>query len=428
MKKILVVISIVLMSVLFIACNNDSATDGGSEDGVVELSFWRHEHPEEEAALRNLIESFEEEHPNIKVNMEIQTDYETAIRTALSGGTAPDIMQIDGPTLASYAENGAILPLDEYYERDGGKDDLLDSVVESLTYEDQMYAAPLNDASVAMFYNKKLFEENGVELPPTEAEEAWTWEEVLEAAKQITDAENGIYGWQPSMGGVQPGEAQVFSLLPYLWQAGGDIVDEDITTASGYLDSDESIRALDFIRSLYHEEGVAPIEQQEDPFPNGVLGISVVGPWEIAYLENEFPDFVFGEDWDIAPLWRDSEQVTPNGSWNMAITSQSDFPDEAWLFIDWVTGEEGAKVWYEKTRNLPARESTMEAFEDLNSHPMKIFVDQAREYAKPRPVTPDYIVISQTFGDLFESVVINNSDVGTAVEGAVEDINNVLAE
>src|SRR5690606_10267447 len=128
-----------------------------SREDTVEVTFWRHEHDPEEKAMKRLIESFEEEHPNIKVKMEIKTDYETALRTALAGGNAPDIMQIDSPTLASYANNGALLPLDAFYERDGGKEDITDAVVESLTYNGKMYAAPLNDASLAMFYNKKLF-------------------------------------------------------------------------------------------------------------------------------------------------------------------------------------------------------------------------------------------------------------------------------
>ncbi|MGP4038517.1 ABC transporter substrate-binding protein [Gracilibacillus sp. D59] len=426
MKKTIIFMLLMLLA-FSVSCSSDSSTNNDSTDnGVVELSFWRHEHPEEEAALKKLIKSFEDEHPDIKINMEIKADYETAIRTALSGGTAPDIMQIDGPTLASYAANDAIIPLDEFYERDGGKEDILDPIVESLTYEGKMYAAPLNDASIAMFYNKKLFEENNVTMPPKEVSEAWDWNEVLEAAKKITDKDNDVYGWQPSMGGVDSGEGQVFSLMPLIWQSGGSIVSDDVSTASGYLDSEESIKALDFLRSLYHEEGVAPVEQQEDAFPNGKIGIMTVGPWEIPYLENEFPDFVLGEDWGIAPLWRGKEQVTPNGSWNMAITSQTDYEEEAWLFLDWVTGEEGAKVWYEETKNLPARESTMEFYDELGEYPMNIFVEQAKNHAHPRPVTPEYVTISQSFGDLFVDLAIKNTDVESAVNKAVQDINSVL--
>lgn len=429
MKKVIGIFLTVLLSFTVAACSGKASEQGkekGKDHGdVVELKFWRHEHPQEEAAMDKLIESFEAEHQNIKVKMEIKVDYETAIRTALAGGTAPDIMQIDGPTLASYAENKAIIPLDEFYDRDGGKDDILEPVVESLTYNDQMYAAPLNDASLAMFYNKNLFEKNGVPFPSNDVKEAWHWDQVLDAAKKVKDPDNGIFGWGPSMG-VSSGEGQVFSLMPLIWQAGGEILSEDNSTATGYLDSADSKRALEFLRSLFHEEGVAPVEAPEEAFGNEKIGIVVAGPWEIARIQHDFPDFVLGEDWDVAPLWREKEQVTPNGSWNMGVTSQSDHPEEAWLFIDWVTGEEGAKVWYEETNNLPARKSTIEAFDTLTEHPMNIYVEQSVNYAKPRPVTPKYVTISQTLGDLFEDLMVNNSDVDAGVKKAVEKINSVL--
>ncbi len=430
MKKLIGVFLFFLFA-LCVGCSSDAdngkkeGSNSNSREDTVEVTFWRHEHDPEEKAMKRLIKSFEEEHPNIKVKMEIKTDYETALRTALAGGNAPDIMQIDSPTLASYANNGALLPLDAFYERDGGKEDITDAVVESLTYNGKMYAAPLNDASLAMFYNKKLFEEKGVELPPTDVNEAWTWEEVLNAAKKLNDPDQNVYGWVPTMG-ISSNEGQVFSAMPWIWQAGGDILSEDNSTASGYLDSDESKKALDFYRSLFHEEEVAPQEIPEDGFANGRLAIDVVGPWHISYLQSEYPDFVFGEDWDIAPLWRGKEQVTPMGSWNMAISSQSDYPEEAWLFVDWVTGEEGSKIWYEHTGNLPARHSTYEAIDSLNEHPMNIFVEQAKNYAKPRPVTPHYPVVSKAVGDLFEDLAINNTDVDEAVEKAVQEIDESL--
>lgn len=434
MRRYPILFAVILMTFI-VGCNSESGTETTSENGtgnasesngdIVELIFWRQEHEPEVLAMEKLIESFEEEHPNIKVNMEVKVDYETAIRTALAGGTAPDVMNLDGPTLASYADNGAIIPLDEFYERDGGKDDILEPVVESLTYNEKMYAAPLNDASLAMLYNKNLFEENGIEFPSEDVNEAWYWDEVLDAAKKVNDPDNGIYGWGPSMG-ISSGEGQVFSIMPLIWQSGGEILSEDLTTASGYLDTEESKRALDFLRSLPNEEGVTPKEDLEEGFANERIGIIVAGPWEIGRLEQDFPDFVLGEDYGVAPLWRDTEQVTPMGSWNMAITSQSDYPEEAWLFVNWVTGKDGAKVWYEETNNLPARYSTMESYDTFNEYPMNIYADQATNFARPRPVTPEYVTISQVLGDMFEDLMINNSEVDTVVEQAVQEINSAL--
>lgn len=180
-----------LMAVLLALGVLAGCSGGGGSGGKVTITYWRHDNEAEVKALNQLIASFEKEHPNIKVKMEVipYDDYETKIRTALSGSKAPDIMGIDGPFVASYAHQEAVIPLDSYFAANGDLDDITAPVRESLTYNGKIWAAPLNDASVAMFYNKKLFADNNIPLPSENPDEAWTWEQVLEAAKKINNPE-----------------------------------------------------------------------------------------------------------------------------------------------------------------------------------------------------------------------------------------------
>lgn len=421
-KKVVVASATLLGALLIIAgCGNNKS---GSSNGKVTLTFWRQESDPEVKTMNKLIKEFESKNPNIKVDMKVKVDYETAIRTALAGGTAPDVMNIDGPTLASYASSKAIIPLDKYVNKNGAKEDVLEPVVNGLTYKNKMYAMPLNDASLAMLYNKKLFKQAGVAEPSQDPAQAWTWQQTLDAAKKITNKQAGVFGWSPSMG-IPSGEGQVFSLLPMIWQAGGEALDKKITTADGYLNSKESLKALNFLHSLSYGENVAPKEDLQEGFANGKVGIIVAGPWEIARLKGAFPDFKLGEDFGVAPMWRETLQVTPNGSWNMAITSQSKNPAEAWKFINYVTGKEGSKVWYQGTGNLPARYSTMKT-KSLESYPMNIYVAQAQKFAKARPVTPKYAKVSQALGDLFEDLMVKDVNVKTRTNQAVSEINEAL--
>jgi len=405
-----------------------SASAGGGEEPV-EITFWRHDYGPEADSINKMIATFEKQYPHIKVKMELipNDQYETKIRTALAGGNPPDIMALDGPTLASYAHQGAVIPLDEYMNRDGNKDDIAKPVLESLTYNGKIYAAPHNDSSLAMFYNKKMFEAKGIPLPSKNPDEAWTWEQVLDAARKLNDPDNGVYGWNPTPWGFAGHEGAPYSEMTFLWQAGAEILSPDGTTAKGYLDSPEAKKALEFWKSLYNTEKVAPKELPQDAFPNGKVAIHIDGPWAFSYLETNFPNFKLGEDYDVAPLWKDVKQVTPNGSWNMAITAQSKHPDEAWLFVNWVTGIEGAKQWYQDTKNLPARLSTAEAFPELQQYPMNIFVEQSAKYAKPRPVTPAYPAISEAIRLLFEEVGLGNVDVDEALARAVKKIDEGIA-
>lgn len=397
----------------------------GSSDEKVTIKYWRHDNDAEVKALNQLIASFQKQYPNITVKMEVipYDDYETKIRTALAGGGAPDIMGIDGPFVASYAHQEAIIPLDEYFAEDGDLDDITKPVRESLTYNGKIWAAPLNDASVAMFYNKKLFEENGVPLPSQNPDEAWTWEQVLDAAKKINNPSKGIYGWDPAWG-VGGGEGSAFVKMTYLWQAGAQIISDDGKTAQGYLNSAEAKKAMEFFNGLYNDSKVATKELPPEAFETGKLGIMMNGPWHLPYLQNSFPDF---KDWAVAPLWKESKQVTPMGSWNMAITKKSKHPKEAWMFVNWVTGKEGAKVWYEVTQNLPARLSVSEAFPELQEYPLNIWVKQSSTYAKPRPVSPAYPAISKAVTDMFEEVVLANRNIDEALDSAVSKIDKAIA-
>lgn len=442
-KRLLLVLSLLAAFGLAACSSNDggespaagsaepssSAAASGDEGEQVTLSFWRHDYAPEAEAFKKLIASFEEKHPNIKIDFQMipNDQYETKIRTALAGGNPPDIMALDAPTLASYANSKAIIPLDDYFAKDGNKDDLLKPVIEGLTFDGKMYAAPNNEGTIVMFYNKKMFEEKGIPLPSKNVDEAWTWDQVLDAAKKLNDPAKGIYGWNPTPWGFVGHEGAPYSEMAFLWQAGAEILSPDGSTSKGYLDSPEAKKAMEFWNSLYNVEKVSPKELPQDAFWNGKVAIHVDGPFAFSYQEQNFPNFKLGVDYDVAPLWKDKNMIGTTGSWGMAITSKSEHPDEAWAFVNWVTGVEGSKVWYAETKNLPARQSTFDAFQELKEYPMNIYADQLSKYGHPRPVTPAYPAISEAIRLLFEDVGLGNADIDEALAKAVKKVEDGLA-
>jgi len=139
-------------------------------------------------------------------------------------------------------------------------------------------------------------------------------------------------------------------------------------------------------------------------------------------------DFIIGKDFGIAPLPKGVKQVAPNGGWALGISSKSEYPDEAWEFIKYVTSHEGSRKYVELTGDLPARYSVAKEFPDLNEYPRNIFVQQTQNFSKNRPVTAAYPIISDTIKELFEDVGIGGINVETATTEAVQRINNGLSE
>ncbi|WP_341357600.1 sugar ABC transporter substrate-binding protein [Rossellomorea sp. y25] len=413
-----------------------SFQDGGGEqvgekvddESKIHLTFWRNRGTDlENQAYDELVNEFNKEHPEIEVEMVpiAYGDYELKLRTEIAAGDPPDIMTIDTPTLALYASAGSLLSLDSYMRNGGHIEDLASPTLKGITYEDEIYLSPIVESSVALFYNIHLFEKAGVPLPSKNPNDPMTWEEVLEAAKKISALSPDVTGIDPAQG-FPDGESPSYFKMPLLWQFGGDVLGPDNQTARGYLNSPESLEALQFYQDLYQVHKVAKVEMPPEALETEKLGMTVLGSWMVESLSMMNPDFRLGEDFGITALPKGTYQAVPNGGWSLGISSETDYPDEAWEFIRYVTSFEGAKKYVEITGDVPARYSVAEAFPEFNEYPKNIFVQQAQKYSKNRPVTPAYPVVSDAVKTLFEDVGIGGKDVRTSAEEAVRKINEEL--
>ncbi|MDQ1000677.1 fructooligosaccharide transport system substrate-binding protein [Neobacillus niacini] len=396
----------------------------------VELTFLRNlANPAFNQAYEEVVAAFEATHPNIKINMQSMhwgSEYELRLRTELAAGNHPDIMAIDSPNLALYANSGSLLSIDSYMKAEGNIEDIPEGVLKGLTYNDEIYLAPIVESSIALFYNMNIFREAGIPFPSGNPNNPMTWDEVLEIAKKINNPEKGVIGIDPAQGfGV--GEGPAYFKMPILWQFGADVLSPDRSTAEGYLNSKEALEALQFYQDLYSKHGVAAVDMPPAPFETDKLGMTVLGSWAISELQ-QTPGFVLGEDYGVAPLPKGQYQVVPNGGWALGISSKTKHPKEAWEFVKFATGYEGAKLFVEISGDLPARYSVAKDFPELNEYPKNIFVQQDQNYSKNRPVTPAYPVLSEAIKDLFEEVGKEGKDVGIAANEATEKINNGLKD
>lgn len=405
--------------------NRNGQLDKAAKQKTVTLTFWRNSgNKAENAAYDQLLEAFMSKHPSIKIVMMPfpYSDYDTKLRTAVAAGNPPDIMAIDAPNLASYAEAGALSPLTDAFQKDGHLEDIPQTTIEGYTYRQHIYLAPMTESSIAMFYNKKMFESAGIPLPSRDPDQAWTWEQVLDAAKKINDPDRGIYGIDPAQGFQNAGATAYFK-YPIIWQFGGDVMNPEGTSAKGYLDSPETKRALTFYTELFTKHKVASFEYPVDAFPNRKLGITIDGTWSLSHIAENFPDFKLGVDFDVAPLPKEVRQAVANGSWGLGISEKSNYQEEAWLFVNWMTSYEGLKLYTSITRDIPARYSVAKEFTELNEYPKNIFVIQNQKYGRPRPITRVFPQVSEAVKNLFEEVALEKRNLDEAVQAAISTID-----
>ena len=175
------------------ACSGGSGSAGSNEQPKT-LTYWASNQGAsievDKKVLQPELDKFEKQ-TGIKVKLEVVpwSDLLNRILTATTSGQGPDILNIGNTWSASLQATGALLPWDEKnFGKIGGKDRFVDSALGSTGVTGQDPAAvPLYSMAYALYYNKKMFKDAGIEKPPA------TWDELIETGKKISkDGKWGI--------------------------------------------------------------------------------------------------------------------------------------------------------------------------------------------------------------------------------------------
>ncbi|MYT37314.1 extracellular solute-binding protein [Streptomyces sp. SID8356] len=198
-------------------------TGTGSNESPKTLTYWAsNQGPSIEADKEILtpeLKKFEKE-TGITVKLEVVpwADLLNRILAATASGQGPDVLNIGNTWSASLQATGALLPWDEKnFEEIGGRDRFVDSAVAAAGKEGEPPAAvPLYSLAYALYYNKKMFAEAGIEKPPA------TWDELVAAGQRISKGDK--WGLGAEGGNLSNNIHQVFALGQ---QHGADFFDQD---------------------------------------------------------------------------------------------------------------------------------------------------------------------------------------------------------
>lgn len=183
-RKLLgVILCASMLMTAFSGCGGDSAKSKKDAGDDKTLTVWSiaTESDAFHPAYTKAIEDFEKSHPGVKIKFETfeNESYKTKIKSAVAANELPDVFFTwAGGFSKSFVESGKVLELDSYYEK--YKEDLPEKTVENTTYNGKLYGSVIATPVSMMFYNKKIFEENKVEVPTTWEE----WKAVCETLKQ----------------------------------------------------------------------------------------------------------------------------------------------------------------------------------------------------------------------------------------------------
>jgi putative chitobiose transport system substrate-binding protein len=272
----------VLMSWL-ISCGNPSATSESSADGAQEVEFWTMQlQPDFTDYFNELIADFEAENPGITVRwIDVPWgDMQSKILTAVSAGTAPDVVNLNPDFASQLAGKQAWLPLDDRLTPEE-KSLYLDKIWQANTLNGESFGLPWYLTTRVTLYNTELFEAAGITEPPT------TYEELAIAAQQIKDA-TGKYAFFISF--VPEDAADV---LQSFVQMGVPLVDDQGNAA---FNTPEGKAVFQYWTDLYQQE-LLPREvltqghrRAVELYQAGETAILASGAEFLSTIENNAPD------------------------------------------------------------------------------------------------------------------------------------------
>lgn len=303
---------------------------GAQDEVTLKLMFWGDAGAP--AYWQGIVDAFVAAgHPNVKFEFIHQPDeYETKLQALIAAGDGPDVFLLNSNQILRFANEGVILDQQPYYDAAGI--DVDETYVEAAIWRkdgELLTVAPsLN--SIILFYNKSIFDAAGVEYPPFERENAWTWDQFVEVSRQLTHGEAmdkyyGVYAapWMTIW-------------TPFVFSNGSNWFNEDGTALT--LNSPEAVEVLQDMADLRLVEGVAPTLDIADSIgwdvmlQSGRIAMFIDGTWNVPTMIE-----TWGDDLGVGVLPVYDEYRTATFTDPPVIWKDSENPELAFEFVQFVT-------------------------------------------------------------------------------------------
>lgn len=413
-KRKFYLLLILLGLIHFLSCSHQ-------KDEEVIIKFWAMGSEAEQ--ITKILPEFEKKYPNIKVKVQQipWTAAQEKLITAFASDNTPDICQLGNTWIPQFAALNAIIDLSEFI----AKSEIIkpqyffSGVWETNVIDKKVYGIPWYVDTRLMFYRKDVFQKAGFNEPPK------NWNELYQMCKKIKDLNNNKEKYPIFIPTNEWNTFIIFGL-----QAGAELLKENNTF--GNFSSKEFKEAFDFL-IRFHKEKLTPFGMMQvtnvyQAMADEYISIYFSGPWNIP----EFKKWMTGnlsDKWATAPMpgYKDEYPgLSLAGGSSLVIFKDSQYKNEVWKLIEFLSEPEIQLKVYNLTNNLP---SVIKAWSDSSLSEdiyMKAFYMQLQNVV-PTPKIPEWeqIVFSklQQYAEFAARGVMTTEE---ALKKLDEDANRIL--
>ncbi len=346
----------------------------------------------------------------------------------MASGRGPDIFMIHHTWVPKYEDKIWAAPSDLVLIKDI-QDNFVDVVYKDFVVDGYVVALPLSVDTLALYYNKDIFNTVGIAQPPE------TWEEFLDVLEKLTikDDRDNIIRAGASIGTARNVNRSTDILSLLMLQSGAQMTDQNKTRVifddAVKLDNESFYpgqRALEFytdfanpLKSSYTWN--TRMHYSIDAFYEGTAAMIFNYSYHLPTIKAKSPYLNFGVA-RMPQIESSEKDINYANYWGMSVSRNSESSEQAWEFINWLVQKESSKKYLEETKKPTARRDLVDWQKDDKD--VGIFAEQSLSAQSWYQV--DSLSIENIFADMIESVVLGEETIGKAIDKSINQINLLM--
>ena len=402
------------------ASAEEPASMGGSVEGELNVTIWDEN---QRAGLQEIVDDWSAI-SGVKATIQVVNwdNYWTLLEAGASGGELPDVFWMHSNQAQKYMENDMLLDLTDRIAASDKIDlaNYYEGIVDLYRLNDKQYAIPKDIDTIALWYNKTMFDECGVAYP----DDTWTWADMADAAAKLTTDDHWGYAIAPSN--------NQDSFYNVVYSYGGEIITDD-KKASGW-DEPQTIAAMEYITDMIKAGSCPDLTTLADNgadvlFRSGKAAMVTQGSWMLAaFRDDEYTH----DNCDVAvlPYYKDpSDRVSIYNGLGWAAAANGKNLDAAWSLIEYF----GTKEAQEKQAELGVTMSAYKGCSDLWKNSVDCFdltghMDMLNARLVFRPYSKNTVEWENMQTEKLQDAWSGAKETAEVCKGIATAMNEILAE
>jgi len=425
MQKRYLSIAMAAVAALALSACVGGSTDGGDASAKGEtLNVWimQGTNPDSKAFFKSVSKQFTKE-TGAKLDVEFVewADAHDRFVTGIAGNTTPDVAETGTTWTAEFADAGALAPIGDRVKAAGLEDDLVTGLVESGTYDGDLFGMPWYAGVRSIVFRTDVFKELGL-LPPT------TWQELVDVATVIKAKRSDLIPFPV------PGDAEMLA-YPWVWGAGGDVSVQNGGKWVSGLAGDKAREGVQFYTDLatrhdFSTAGATTWKETDvlDNFAQGKVAMAISGSWTPASIVEKAPELE--GKLGVIPIPGKESGISPSvlGGSHLSVFNTAENQDLAWAFVKMMGTGKFAQEWADQTGYFPGTESLLKKTMESDDPLVKPFAEQMVDGGASLPVTPSFGAVQarKTTHAMIQSILSGRKTVDEATKDAAAEMDEIM--